>query len=248
MRAIGGSSYSLARIASVTATRAASLSCCNFAGGSGSPYGQLITLGRVHLLRDGFLVTFVSEPLEALALELGELDAVGGVGAVEVKHGPDQDQAAGLAGEAADHLGAALDLAERSFEQVGRSPAPAVSGRVAQVHDERVEVVGEAARGGAVAGPVELVDERLQSLLAVALVGRVVERLPVGAADAFALAVGQLGEQVADAVHGAVLAIRGGPALLDRLDQPGRAVGDDQQRRAEPARDQVAREREPVLV
>jgi hypothetical protein len=42
-------------------------------------------------------MSLVSQPLEALAFELGELDAVGGVGDVEVKHGPDQGQAAGLA-------------------------------------------------------------------------------------------------------------------------------------------------------
>jgi hypothetical protein len=123
-----------------------------------------------------------------------------------------------------------------------------VSGRVAQVDDERVEVVGEAFGGGAVAGTVELVDERPEPLLAVALAGDVSERLPVGLADALALSLGQLREQVAQAVNGAVLAVRGGPALLDRLDQPGGAVGDDQQRRAEPAGDQVAPEREPVLV
>jgi hypothetical protein len=85
-------------------------------------------------------------------------------------------------------------------------------------------------------------------LLAVALTGGVVERLPVGGADVFALALGQLGQQVAHAVHGAVLAVRGGPALLDGLDQPGGAVGDDQHRRAEPAGDQIAPERQPVLV
>jgi hypothetical protein len=32
------------------------------------------------------------------------------------------------------------------------------------------------------------------------------------------------------------------------LINPGRAVGDDQQRRSETARDQIAAEREPVLV
>src|SRR3954454_19008203 len=66
----------------------------------------------------------------------------------------------------------------------------------------------------------------------------------VGLADALALAFGQ----PARAVHGAVLAVRDGPALLDALDQPGGAVGDDQHRRAEPAGDQVATELEPVLV
>jgi hypothetical protein len=74
------------------------------------------------------------------------------------------------------------------------------------VHDERVEVVGEAAGGGGVAGGVELVDERSEASLCVVLVGGVVECLPVGAADAFALAFGQLGEQVADAVNGAPMA------------------------------------------
>jgi hypothetical protein len=82
-----------------------------------------------------------------------------------------------------------------------------VSGRVAQVHDERVQIVGQAFGGGGVAGPVELVDEGLESLLAVAHVGGVVECLPVDLADALAFALGQLGEQVADAVHGAVLAV-----------------------------------------
>jgi hypothetical protein len=77
------------------------------------------------------------------------------------------------------------------------------------VHDERVQVVGEAFGGGGVAGPVELVDQALEALLAVALVGGVVEPLPVGLADAFALPLGQLGEQVADAVDGAVLAVLG---------------------------------------
>ena len=78
---------------------------------------------------------------------------------------------------------------------------------VAQVHDERVEVVGQTPRRSGVAGRVELVDERSESLFAVALAGGVIERLPVGLGDAFALTFGQLGEQVADAVNGAVLAV-----------------------------------------
>jgi hypothetical protein len=91
-----------------------------------------------------------------------------------------------------------------------------VSGRVAQVHDERVEVAGETLGRGGVAGTVELLDEGLEALFAFAFVDRVVERLPVGLADALALPFGQLGQQVADAVDGAVLAVRGGQALLDR--------------------------------
>jgi hypothetical protein len=64
------------------------------------------------------------------------------------------------------------------------------------VNDERVEVIGQASRGGGVSGPVELVDEGLESLLSVPLVGGVIECLPVGLTDALALAFGQLGEQL----------------------------------------------------
>src|SRR5437667_8062395 len=103
----------------------------------------MFSLCGAHLLGDRLFTALVSDPLETLALELSELDAVGGVGDVEVKHGPDERQAAGLAGEPADHLGAALDLAQRSLEQVRASPPAPVSGRVAQVHDECVEVLGQ---------------------------------------------------------------------------------------------------------
>jgi hypothetical protein len=62
------------------------------------------------------------------------------------------------------------------------------------VHDERVEVVGQASGGGGVAGTFELVDQGLESLLAVALADRVIECLPVGLADPLALPFGQLRE------------------------------------------------------
>ena len=67
-------------------------------------------------------------------------------------------------------------------------------GRVAQVHDERVQIVVQASGGGGVAGRVELVDEGPEALVCVALAGGLVERLPVGVADALAVAFGQLGE------------------------------------------------------
>ena len=54
--------------------------------------------------------------------------------------------------------------------------------------------------------------------------------------------------QVSEAVNGAVLAIGARPDLLDRADQPGRAVGDDQAWRGEPAGDEIAAELEPVLL
>jgi hypothetical protein len=123
-----------------------------------------------------------------------------------------------------------------------------VPGWVAQVHDEGVEVVGQAAGGRAQAARLELVDECPEALLGVAWVDRVVERPPVGPADAVALGFGQFGEQVAHAMDRAVLAVGVRPAVLDGLDQPRGAVGDDEHRRAEPAGDQVAPEGLPVLI
>jgi hypothetical protein len=125
-------------------------------------------------------------------VELVEADAVGLVGDEEIEDGPDEREAAVLAGEAAHHLGPAFDLAERTLEQVGASPPAAVAGWIAQVNDERVQIVGEASRRGGVAALVELVDEGLESLFGVAGADRVVERLPVGLLDPFALPVGQL--------------------------------------------------------
>ena len=86
----------------------------------------MVSLGGGHLLGGGLVVALVSETAQVLAFELGEPDAVGGVGDVEIEHGPDERQAAGLAGEAADHLGASVDFGERPFEQLlagGRLPS-----------------------------------------------------------------------------------------------------------------------------
>ena len=102
-------------------------------------------------------VSFVADPLEALALEFVEADAVGLVGDQEVEDGPDEGEAAVLAGEAAHHLRAPFDLAERSLEEVGGSPSAAVPGWVAQVHDERVQIVGQALGRGGEAVLVELI-------------------------------------------------------------------------------------------
>src|SRR4051794_3425646 len=152
----------------------------------------VVSLGGGHLLGSRLVVSFVSGSLELLAFELGELDAVSGVADVEVEDRPDEGEAAGLAGEAADHLGAAFDLAERPFEQVRASPPPAVAGRVAQMHHEGVEVVAQTPGRGGVAGPIELADQRLEPVLCVALGGGLVEGLPVGGADALAFAFGDL--------------------------------------------------------
>ena len=79
--------------------------------------------------------------------------------------------------------------------------------RVAQVHDERVEVIGEAASGGGESFGVELVDQRLEPLFAVLFVDRLVQGLPVGVLDALAFSVGDLGVEVAGAVNAAALAV-----------------------------------------
>ena len=120
--------------------------------------------------------------------------------------------------------------------------------RVAQMDNESIEIGREASRGRRIAGPLELGDEGREPLLSVALVLGLVERLPIGPAYPLALLLGQLRDQVARPVNGAILAIGGRPALLDRLDQSGGAVGDDEHRRPEPAGDQVPCEGEPVLV
>jgi hypothetical protein len=86
-----------------------------------------------------------------VAVRAGEADAVGGVGDVEVEHGPDGSEAPGLGGEAADHLGPPLDRARRPLER-GRSPSTADPGHVAQVDRERVEVVGQPSGRNGVAG------------------------------------------------------------------------------------------------
>ena len=111
------------------------------------------------------------------------MDAVGLVGDEEVEHGPDEGEAARLPGEPAHHLGAAFHLAERPFEQVGAAPSSAMAQRVAQVHHQRVEIVGQAPCRGGEPVAVELVDERLESLLGVLFADRLLQRPPVGVLD-----------------------------------------------------------------
>src|SRR5581483_11687153 len=74
-----------------------------------------------------------------------------------------------------------------------------------------------------------------------------VERAPVGGLDAVALPLGSLRAQVPQAVHGAALTVGVRPQLLDRGNQAGCAVGDDQQRRRKPAAGERAAELEPVV-
>jgi hypothetical protein len=60
------------------------------------------------------------------------------------------------------------------------------------VHHERVQVVGQTLRRGRVAVLVELACERLEFLLGVVGVDRVIRGLPVGVLDAFAFSLGEL--------------------------------------------------------
>jgi len=107
-----------------------------------------VSLGGCDLLVDGlWFGLLVFDSVEVLAVQVGERGSVAGVVEEQVEDGPDHGEAAGLAGESADDFGAPADLAERSFEKVRAAPAVTVSERVAQVDDERVEVVGEAPCG-----------------------------------------------------------------------------------------------------
>src|SRR5579885_2563770 len=75
--------------------------------------------------------------LDPLAVEVVEADAVG-AGDDEVEDRPAEGEAAGLAGEAADHLRPSLHLAEAPLEQVRGAPHAAMLERVAQVHGQGV--------------------------------------------------------------------------------------------------------------
>jgi len=79
----------------------------------------MVSLCGGRLLGDGLFVAGVCGSFEVLAVERGEVDAVGLVGDEQVEDGPDEGEAAGLAGEPAHDLGAPADFAERPLEQVG---------------------------------------------------------------------------------------------------------------------------------
>jgi hypothetical protein len=78
----------------------------------------VVSLCGGHLLGECVVGLVISGAVESLAVELGEADAVGLVGDEEIQDGLDQGEAAVLAGEAAHHLCALFDFAERSLEQV----------------------------------------------------------------------------------------------------------------------------------
>ena len=72
-----------------------------------------MSLGGGCLLVEGVGVgLLVFDSVEVLAVEVGECGAVAGVAEEQVEHGPDEREAAVLAGEAAHHFGAPADFAE----------------------------------------------------------------------------------------------------------------------------------------
>jgi hypothetical protein len=81
------------------------------------------------------LVSLISPPLEALAFELGEVDAVGGVGDVEVQDGPDEREAAGLAGEPEETR--AIPLSAHSAPQPSDARTVEIVGAVSEVVERR---------------------------------------------------------------------------------------------------------------
>jgi hypothetical protein len=115
-----------------------------------------LSLGGGDLLVEGVRVgLLVFDSVEVLAVDVGERGAVAGVAEEQIEHRPNEREAAGLAGEPAHHLRAPANLTERSLQEICRAPSFAVSERVAQVHDERIEVICETARGRLVAGMLE---------------------------------------------------------------------------------------------
>ena len=100
--------FAAARVFAVNAV--VSLCRCKFAGGLGS---LLVSLGGGDLLVESVRVgLLVADSVEVLAVQVGEGRAVARVAEEEVEYGPDEGEAAGLSGEAADDFGAPADLAE----------------------------------------------------------------------------------------------------------------------------------------
>ena len=140
-----------------------------------------------------------------------------------------------------------LDLDEGALEQVRAADPLAVLGREAQVADERLEVALDHGRRRGV-GDAVVSDEGEQADARLCDRPGLVEDPPVARLQLAVQALGQLLQDVSERVHGAALLERARPELACRLPEPGGAVGDQERRRSQPARDQVAAEVEPVLV
>jgi hypothetical protein len=78
-------------------------------------------------------------------LELGQAEATS-AGEEQVEHRPAQAQAARLAGEAPDDLGAPPHLLERALQQVRGAEAAAQARQVLEVDAQRRQILGQAGR------------------------------------------------------------------------------------------------------
>src|SRR5262245_44440634 len=166
-----------------------------------------------------------------------------------VEHGPDQGEAAGLAGQPADDLDPAAGLAEGSLDEVGMPDALVVVRREPQVGGQAL-LVGEQDLGRGwvdrlVAGG-EFTDAGIDEFHqpGPGRGGEVfgVEDLPVGVLDLGLHPGRDLGQQVPASMDQTALTQRRGVNLLDRADQAGGAVADDQQRAGQAAVAQVGEE------
>jgi hypothetical protein len=117
----------------------------------------VVSLSGAHLLVSRSVASEVSHPAQVLVFELAEPDAVLGVSDVEIEDGPDEPEAAGLAGKRpitlVRRLTSASDLSSRLVERHGGDVGSGSAGA-----DEGVQIVGQAFGGGGVVGPVELVE------------------------------------------------------------------------------------------
>src|SRR5260370_28641106 len=148
-----------------------------------------------------------------MILEIGEGETLG-ADDDEGEHGPGETETAGLAREATDDLGPSLDLAQRALQEVGAAQPFAESKRVVEMHAQRRQVLGQTCRRARVV-VFELTDHGTQTSLAISGRSRLVERRPKDRATTIdeVLLLGQLGEHVAQPMHGAALTIAGRPQL-----------------------------------
>jgi len=171
-----------------------------------------------------------------------------------IENGPHEGEAGGLAGEAADDLGAAAGLAEGPLDEVGVPDAMVVPGGEPQVSGEAF-MVGKQAfhrrRVGRCVLACHLGDPVVRELgepgagLGLQLAG--IEDGPEGVLDLSLHPGRDLRDDVPAPVDQASLAQRPGEGLLDRGDQARRPVADDQQRGGQAAVLEILQEVVPCV-
>jgi hypothetical protein len=102
---------------------------------------------------------------ELLAIELGESQS-SGPSDDAVEDGPTEAEAAGLAGEATDDLGATANLLQRAFQEVGAAPSASQPPRLAQMRGQSRQIISQAGRGAG-EGAFQFGDRSPQPVLSV---------------------------------------------------------------------------------